>query len=404
MPAVALLIAAYLIGAIPFGYLIGRLRGVDLFKVGSGNIGATNAGRVLGTKFGILVFFLDFLKGAGPVAAVGLFQDQLKSPNAVRAGAAALAFLGHLFPVHLGFRGGKGVATGAGTIFVLTPVPAALAVAAWITVTLATRYVAIASLAAASVLVIAHLALDPAPFDESSLPVTLYVLIGTLFVFVKHRSNIVRLRAGTESQLRDFPMRDTIVRSLHILALGLWFGGAGFFNFVSAPLIFQSFDAVAKGGPSDRTAHIDITKGIEAKTPEEAESKKDSLGKALAGAAVGPIFPLYFTLQTVCCAIALGTAQTWRKHPGRVNRLRVTFLTAAMFVVAVSIPVGNHVSELRLLRFDPSSAIAEQATVDFRSWHLVSLMLSFVTVVMAGIALAMAAKLPDRNQTATAVP
>src|SRR6476620_5076490 len=118
--AILLLVVAYLIGAIPFGYLIGRARGVDLFKAGSGNIGATNAGRVLGRKIGTLVFLLDFLKGALPVAAILPLAQSLAPgadttlgpPDVLRVSAAALAFLGHLFPVYLGFRGGKGIATG----------------------------------------------------------------------------------------------------------------------------------------------------------------------------------------------------------------------------------------------------------------------------------------------------
>src|SRR5687768_8921281 len=100
-------VAAYLIGAIPFGYLIARMKGVDLFQVGSGNIGASNVGRVLGRKWGILVFLLDFLKGAGPVAAVpalvramGLV-DSIGSVELLRVVVALAAFAGHLFPVYL---------------------------------------------------------------------------------------------------------------------------------------------------------------------------------------------------------------------------------------------------------------------------------------------------------------
>jgi acyl-phosphate glycerol 3-phosphate acyltransferase len=388
MTAPLLLLAAYLIGAIPFGWLIGRARGVDLFQAGSGNIGATNAGRVLGRKFGILVFVLDLLKGALPVAAVSAFE--VESPNAVRAGVAALAFFGHLFPIYLGFRGGKGVATGAGTVLVLAPIPAACAIGTWIVVVLASRTVSLASLAAVGVLALTRL-LQPSPFSEAESPITLFLLIGAVVVAAKHRSNIGRLRAGTESRLRDFAMRETLVRGLHVLALGLWFGGAGFFNFVAAPKIFQSFDAVAKGGPSDRTAHFDITKGMN-------EEEKKTLGSALAGAAVGPIFPAYFALQTVGCAVSLVTAFSWRNRPGRVNRVRIWVLAAAMLVVAISIPISLHVSDLRVMRFDVDPAVAAAAKADFGPWHLVSLLLSFVTVCLAGVALAMASALPNRDR------
>src|SRR5829696_817429 len=155
--AVLALLAAYLIGAIPFGWLIARSRGVDIFHAGSGNIGATNVGRVLGRKWGTLVFALDFAKGAVPVALAGLLptetHEALGPPEALRVGVALCTFLGHLFPLYLGFRGGKGVATGAGTVFVLVPGPAALSVLFWVTVLLASRVVSLASLAAASVLV-----------------------------------------------------------------------------------------------------------------------------------------------------------------------------------------------------------------------------------------------------------
>src|SRR5947208_5009153 len=113
-------LGAYLVGGVPFGYLVARWRGVDIFCAGSGNIGATNVGRILGRRFGILVFVLDFAKGALPVLAASLLpvgQDLTALPPGSAAVAAAVAaFLGHLFPIYLGLRGGKGVATGAGTV------------------------------------------------------------------------------------------------------------------------------------------------------------------------------------------------------------------------------------------------------------------------------------------------
>src|SRR5262245_49773935 len=110
--ALLALFAAYLIGAIPFGWLVARSRGVDIFHAGSGNIGATNVGRILGRKFGLLVFALDFAKGAVPVATASLLPAEAHqafgSPDALRVGVALCAFLGHLYPVYLKFRGGKG--------------------------------------------------------------------------------------------------------------------------------------------------------------------------------------------------------------------------------------------------------------------------------------------------------
>src|SRR5215204_1817323 len=154
--AVLALLAAYLIGAIPFGWLIARSRGVDIFHAGSGNIGATNVGRVLGRRFGLLVFALDFAKGAVPVALTGLLpaeaQRALGSPDALRVGVALCTFLGHLFPVYLGFRGGKGAATGAGTVFVLVPGPAAFAILTFAAVVGSTRVISLGSITAAGAL------------------------------------------------------------------------------------------------------------------------------------------------------------------------------------------------------------------------------------------------------------
>src|SRR5262249_29281452 len=126
-------VAGYLIGAIPFGYLVAKRRGVDIFQHGSGNIGATNVGRILGKLFGIVVFLLDCAKGAMPTAA-GLALArwlEVEPPSVLGVAAGLAAFVGHLFPVYLGFRGGKGVASGAGIVVVLLPVPAAAAVLTW---------------------------------------------------------------------------------------------------------------------------------------------------------------------------------------------------------------------------------------------------------------------------------
>ena len=390
------LAVAYLVGALPFGYLIGRLRGVNLFAVGSGNIGATNAARVLGRTYGVLVFALDFLKGAVPVACAVPLSEALVpgssgafgAPDVLRVGAALLAFLGHLFPVYLGFRGGKGVATGAGTVFVLAAGPAALAIAMWVVVLFASRIVSLASLAAAMILVAARLVGTPAAFSPEHLPVTLYLLIGTGLVVVKHRANVRRLLANTESRIGDFPVRDTVVRGLHVLALGLWFGGAAFFNFGTATAIFASFKDVVHSGPSDRTAGETII------APDASDERKAALASALAGSAVGPVFPRYFAMQAVCGVIALVTALSWWRFGG-VHRWRVYVVAVAALTVAVAWPISDEVSRLRLMRFSADAAVASEAKAAFGPWHLVSLLLSFVTVCLAGVALALASKLPN---------
>ena len=403
------LVLAYLVGALPFGYLIGRFRGVNLFVVGSGNIGATNAARVLGRPFGALVFVLDFLKGAVPVACALPTAEALApgggsafgTPDVLRVSAAALAFLGHLFPVYLGFRGGKGVATGAGTVFVLAPTPAALAVLTWVAVLFASRIVSLASIAAVTVLVLARLLGTSAAFSSEALPITLYLIVGTGFVILKHRANVKRLLAGTESRIGDFPMRDTVVRSLHVLALGLWFGGAAFFNFGTAVPIFESFKEVVNAGPSDRTANETILDESKSKTAEDLKNRKKNLANALAGSAVGPVFPRYFAMQAVCSVIALVTALSWWKS-GRVHRWRVILVAVALATVAAGWPISEEVSRLRPLRFSSDTGIASAADTAFANWHLASLGLSFVTVCLAGVALALAAKLPNgRSEVVT---
>ncbi len=401
--ALALLLAAYLIGAIPFGYLIGRMKGVNLFHAGSGNIGATNAGRVLGRKFGVLVFLLDFAKGALPVAGIVPLARLLEanaitalaSTDALRVGAAALAFLGHLFPVYLGFRGGKGIATGAGTIAVLVPGPAGLAVLAWIVVLFASRLVSLASLVALFVLLATWLFGTVTPFGSESLPIAIYLFAAGGLVIVKHRSNVKRLIAGTENRIGEFNMRQSVLRGLHVLTLGMWFGGAAFFNFVVAPSIFRSFGEVVHAGPSDRTANETIIPG------DASLEREKALASALAGSAVGPVFAPYFAMQAVCAAIAFITAFSWWKAEGgrSIHRWRVRVLGIALLSLCVAWPISQKVSELRLQRFDGNAEVAAKAKAAFGPWHLASLGLSFVTVSLAGVALVLAAKLPERSTT-----
>jgi len=396
--AAALLFASsYLTGAVPFGYLIARAKGVDLFRAGSGNIGATNVGRVLGRKYGVLVFLLDFAKGAVPVAAVTPLAmaihpaaADLGPPGLLPAGAATLAFLGHLFPVYLGFRGGKGVATGAGAVCVLVPGPAAVAVAAWAVVAVTTRYVSLASLAAVAALTTGRVLTTPDPFGRPHAVVSLFCLVGSGLVVVKHRGNVRRLLAGTENRLGDGPMRHTLLKALHVLALGLWFGGTGFFSFVVTPTQNATFKEVVRTAPSDRTAHLPLV------PPGADERTKDDLASALFGAAAGPVFPKFFAVQAVCGGIGLITALAWwNAAPGRaVHRARVVVIGLALLTLAAGWPVWDYLTEVRPRRYDADPAVAEAARATFASWHFVSLGLSGVTTLLAGAGLALAARMP----------
>jgi acyl phosphate:glycerol-3-phosphate acyltransferase len=377
--------ASYLVGALPFGYLVGRWKGVDLFGVGSGNIGATNVGRTLGRKYGIFVFVLDFLKGSIPVAAIGPLASALvERPeygfDAMKVGSATCAFLGHLFPIFLRFRGGKGVATGAGTVAVLAPLPFAAALATWLLALLVSRMVSLASILAVFALSTVQLLVAPPN------AVAGFCIIGSLFVVVKHRANVGRLFAGTESQIGDGPMRQGLLRIVHVVAAGVWVGAAGFFNFVVAPSLVATYPNVVRTAPSDRTAFLPI---VPAGT---TETDRDNLGLALFGAGVGPIFPKLFATQLICGVLVLATAWTWRKElPGR-HKIRVQLAFAALASVAAGWWVSDVVSRLRLARFDPDlAAIAKE---QFATWHFVSLGLSFVTIALALALLVLAARLP----------
>jgi glycerol-3-phosphate acyltransferase PlsY len=184
-----LIIGAYLLGGVPFGYLLGRLKGVDLTKHGSGNVGATNAARVLGKPYGVLVYILDFLKGFIPtLIAVKLYG--LESWITTLVGLAAV--LGHMFSPFMGFRGGKGVATASGVLFAISPTLGLLVLAIWFAVFKLTGYVSAGSIAAAAAAVFLA--------GMMGLPQNILFLITLVAVLVvaKHKPNVERLLEGRE--------------------------------------------------------------------------------------------------------------------------------------------------------------------------------------------------------------
>ncbi len=405
---------AYLVGAIPFGYLVGRWRGVDIFQAGSGNIGATNVGRVLGKKFGLLVFVLDIAKGALPVAGAlvlktGLGPSDLYERGWLEVGAGLAAFLGHLFPLYLRFRGGKGVATGAGVALVLLPVPALGALLAWVTVVAATRYVSLASLAAAVVLAALHLA--AAGTVDVTEPRTLFCLLAVVLVFVRHRGNIARLLAGKENQIRGDGSMRQIGKVLHVLALGLWFGSAIFFTFVAAPSLFGTFQELGRKKAENRPDWFLMTTTYD-KADAEIDGRKEQ-GSRAAGYAVGPLFHWYFLLQGACGFIAIGTALGWtRTQPGgKLHKLRVTVLLLALVLVLAGWPLVRKVADLREARNNatdgylhtdaPPTALEEMkaAREEFDRWHGYSMLLNLGTVILVTAAMALAAKLPVDSET-----
>lgn len=211
MTPLLFIVAAYLIGAIPFGLLLGFAKGVDIRKQGSGNIGATNAGRVLGRPLGLLCLALDIAKGLVPTLLAKQFlihepADATQMLQWVLVGGATV--IGHTFPIYLGFRGGKGVATTIGACLGFYPVltiPMIVALAAYGIGRFATGIVSVGSLALAVVLPLAFFAysgFEPKYRLDVYWPIGAIALILSLLIIVRHRSNISRLLRGEEPAVR----------------------------------------------------------------------------------------------------------------------------------------------------------------------------------------------------------
>ncbi len=208
--------SAFVVGSIPFGLIIGRLRGIDVRTVGSKNIGATNVGRVLGRRFGFLCFGLDALKGAIPVISViALASEGADAADPVRHWLAPLvgagAILGHVYSPWVGFKGGKGVATSFGALVAMWPsmsFASLSALAVWIALLAAFRFVSLASIVAAGSLPFFYAAYAAWPIDDGSIGrvrsgLSLLIasaLLGALVIW-KHRANFTRLMAGTEPRV-----------------------------------------------------------------------------------------------------------------------------------------------------------------------------------------------------------
>jgi acyl phosphate:glycerol-3-phosphate acyltransferase len=194
-------IGSYLLGSIPFGYLAGRIAGIDIRKCGSGNVGATNVIRTLGKGYGYPVFVADFLKGFGAVKLSILITTRLQldwnSPEMFGILGAIFSVMGHSFPVWLHFKGGKGVATSAGALLGLAPVAALVGAAIWILTFWLTRYVSVASIAAAAALPL--IILITTWLSQTGGKSLFYSSVCLAAVVIwRHRSNLSRLMHGTE--------------------------------------------------------------------------------------------------------------------------------------------------------------------------------------------------------------
>jgi glycerol-3-phosphate acyltransferase PlsY len=185
------LLAGFACGSIPFGPLFARLRGVDLRKIGSGNIGATNAARALGKPLGVLVLLCDAAKAIVPLLVARHMNLAIEAQAALGFGAVS----GHMFSPFLKLRGGKGVATGLGVFVVLAPIEAAIAAGAWVLLYAVTRVSSVGSLVAVTALPILLW------FRHAPLPVVVLALALLPIILLKHRGNIARLLRREETKV-----------------------------------------------------------------------------------------------------------------------------------------------------------------------------------------------------------
>lgn len=208
MKPAGVLLLAYLLGSIPFGYLIVRLTaGADIRTSGSGGTGATNVSRRAGKTAGIITLLLDSLKGAAAVLiAIWAFRVQLRTGSPVAhwwiAGASLVVLLGHIFPVWLGFRGGKGVATAVGVLLVLAPVSLVLAGLLFLLIVWRTRYVSLGSIVAAASLPVLILIQQLFGLLTNVAPLMFVAIAGAALIIFAHRANIHRLLARKETKFK----------------------------------------------------------------------------------------------------------------------------------------------------------------------------------------------------------
>jgi glycerol-3-phosphate acyltransferase PlsY len=195
--AIGLGLVAYLVGAVPNGFLIARAKGVDIRKVGSGNIGATNVFRAVSKTLGILTFVADAVKGLVPALVFPLLVARISGtepPSWLNLVYASLAIVGHTWPVYLKFKGGKGVATSAGALIGIAPGAMGIGFLVWLLVFVTSRYVSAASVAAAAAV--------PATawwlYRGQGLPLPVFLTVLGGVIILRHKANIQRLAAGTE--------------------------------------------------------------------------------------------------------------------------------------------------------------------------------------------------------------
>jgi hypothetical protein len=307
--------------------------------------------------------------------------------------------------VYLRFHGGKGVATGAGIVAVLLPVPFLAMLLTWIALVCTFRYISLGSIGASLALIACRLAATPTPFGSENRILTLFCLFAAILVITRHHANLRRLLHGTENRLKDSTAMLLITKIIHVLALGLWFGTAMFFTFVVALSLFRTFEEVATRGRDSRPSWLPLPSLFS----RDAEAREEQ-GRRAAGTAISPLFDAYFAIQALAGLIALATSLAWfNAEPStRLHQARVYLLTAAVVTVAGGWYVERRVSDLRKVREEKVDAVlstpshtdsvqqdAEKKARDtFAQWHTVSIFINLLTILLVTIAMALAAKLP----------
>jgi len=199
MKIIIVLFVAYILGSIPTSYIMGKLlKGIDIRDFGSGNVGATNALRILGTKIGIITLIIDIGKG---FLAVNIAKLIINEPtDLIMIITGLFAIIGHIFTIFLMFKGGKGVATSAGVFIALVPIPIAIALLVFVVTVWLSKFVSLGSILAAFTLFIAELTINM--FNSfAKLEILIFTFIIALFIIIRHKSNIQRLINGNENKI-----------------------------------------------------------------------------------------------------------------------------------------------------------------------------------------------------------
>lgn len=398
-------VLAYLLGAVPFGFLAGWWKGVDIRQAGSGNIGATNAGRVLGRGWGILVFLLDLAKGIGGVGlgALGVARLDGEFPILAEMGPTVgglAAFLGHLFPIYLRFRGGKGVATGAGVALGLLPVWCLESLGIWVVFTVSTRMISAGSMVSAGWLAArSGVCLAGDPWH----PAAWFGLAGGLFVVLKHRANWARIVAGTENRLKDGWVFQCLPPAAHLLALGAWLALLVFVTFVAGLGLFEVFNGVARQENGQRPYWLPMPSAMDWDSPGKAAGLPVPLwqeqGGILAGMAVSVLFGPYFMAQIGLAFTVMGTALAWWGG-NRMDRARVAMAAIALLLALSGAWIEKRVEKLRGQRHEATevylvtvknSPVADsqqnrealrQVRAGFGAWHGLSVGVNLVVLAL----------------------